>query len=250
MIICKGEKEIAQMRQAGRIVAGALELARKSVRPKLKTIELDIMIENYILTKGGKPAFKGYHGYPASICASINQEVVHGIPGSKRLSEGDIISVDIGVELNGYFADAAATFAIGKITDKAKRLMKTTELSLEAGIEQVRIGNKLSDISHAIQKKAEAAGYSVVRDYVGHGIGREMHEDPQIPNYGPPGQGPELREGMVLALEPMLNLGGSGVKVLSDSWSVVTADNSLSAHFEHSVAVTAVGPDILTKLAN
>lgn len=250
MIVCKGEKEISKMRRAGRIVAEALELARKNLRPKLRTIDLDIMIENFIVKKGATPAFKGYHGFPASICASINQEVVHGIPGNKRLTEGDIISIDIGVELEGYYADAAATFAVGRISEQAKNLMKVTELALEAGIAKATIGNRLSDISHAIQEKAEAAGYSVVRDYVGHGIGRQMHEDPQIPNYGPPGLGPELKEGMVLALEPMLNIGGSKVKVLADNWSVVTMDSSLSAHFEHSVAITGSGPDILTKLVN
>lgn len=250
MIVCKGEKEISKMRRAGRIVAEALELARKNLRPKLRTIDLDIMIENFIVKKGATPAFKGYHGFPASICASINQEVVHGIPGNKRLTAGDIISIDIGVELEGYYADAAATFAVGRISEQAKNLMKVTELALEAGIAKATIGNRLSDISHAIQEKAEAAGYSVVRDYVGHGIGRQMHEDPQIPNYGPPGLGPELKEGMVLALEPMLNIGGSKVKVLADNWSVVTMDSSLSAHFEHSVAITGSGPDILTKLVN
>lgn len=250
MIVCKGEKEISKMRRAGRIVAEALELARKNLRPKLRTIDLDIMIENFIVKKGATPAFKGYHGFPASICASINQEVVHGIPGNKRLTAGDIISIDIGVELEGYYADAAATFAVGRISEQAKNLMKVTELALEAGIAKATIGNRLSDISHAIQEKAEAAGYSVVRDYVGHGIGRQMHEDPQIPNYGQPGLGPELKEGMVLALEPMLNIGCSKVKVLADNWSVVTMDSSLSAHFEHSVAITGSGPDILTKLVN
>jgi len=238
------------MRQAGRIVAKALELARKNLRPKLRTIELDIMIENFIIKNGGKPAFKGYHGYPASICTSINQEVVHGIPGRRRLAAGDIISIDIGAEYNGYYGDAAATFAVGKISEEAKNLMEITEMSLKAGIAKALIGNRLSDISHAIQEKAEKAGYSVVRDYVGHGIGRQMHEDPQIPNYGPPGLGPELKEGMVLALEPMINIGSARVKVLSDNWSVVTMDNSLSAHFEHSVAITASGPEILTELVN
>lgn len=246
MIVCKSKAEIAVMREAGRIVAEALELARRSVRPKLKTIELDRSIENLILKSGGRPAFKGYHGYPASICASVNEEVVHGIPGERRLLSGDIVSIDIGVELNGYFADAAATFPVGEISGQARELLEITKLSLQAGISAAVLGSKLSDISHAVQAVAEGAGYAVVRDYVGHGIGRDLHEEPQIPNFGEFGRGPVLKEGMVLALEPMVNLGGYDVEVLSDNWTVVTVDGSLSAHFEHSVALTAEGPEILT----
>lgn len=246
MIVCKSKAEIAVMREAGRIVAEALELARRSVRPKLKTIELDRSIENLILKSGGRPAFKGYHGYPASICASVNEEVVHGIPGERRLLSGDIVSIDIGVELNGYFADAAATFPVGEISGQARELLEITKLSLKAGISTAVLGSKLSDISHAVQAVAEGAGYAVVRDYVGHGIGRDLHEEPQIPNFGESGRGPVLKEGMVLALEPMVNLGGYDVEVLSDNWTVVTVDGSLSAHFEHSVALTAEGPEILT----
>ncbi len=247
MIICKSPAEISKMREAGKVVASALKLANDNIRPGLTTIELDDMIENLIINSGSRPAFKGYHGYPASICASVNDEVVHCIPSERTLKSGDILSVDVGVELDGYFGDAAKTFAVGEVTDQAKNLMDITEKSLYAGIEMAKVGNRLSDISHEIQLTAESAGYTVVREYVGHGIGSEMHEDPQIPNFGPSGNGPLLKEGMVIALEPMVNVGDFEVKVRSDEWTVVTADGSLSAHFEHSVALTKDGPMILTK---
>lgn len=234
------------MRRAGKIVAGALDLVGRSVRPKLRTIELDRVIENFILKNGCRPAFKGYQGFPASICSSINEEVVHGIPGKRSLKPGDIISIDIGLELDGYYADAAATFPVGEISGEAVDLIEITKKALNKGIGMATAGNNLSDISHIIQATAESAGYSVVRDYVGHGIGREMHEEPQVPNFGLPGRGPELKEGMVLALEPMVNAGDYEVKVLADDWTVVTADGSLSAHFEHTVAITTDGPEILT----
>ncbi len=247
MIICKSPAEISKMREAGKVVASALKLANDNIRPGLTTIELEDMIENLIINSVARPAFKGYHGYPASICASVNDEVVHCIPSERTLKSGDILSVDVGVELDGYFGDAAKTFAVGEVTDQAKNLMDITEKSLYAGIEMAKVGNRLSDISHEIQLTAESAGYTVVREYVGHGIGSEMHEDPQIPNFGPSGNGPLLKEGMVIALEPMVNVGDFEVKVRSDEWTVVTADGSLSAHFEHSVALTKDGPMILTK---
>ena len=247
MITCKSPAEIKKMRKAGKVVAEALKLARENIRPGLMTIELDRMIENLIVNSGSRPAFKGYHGYPASICASINDEVVHSIPSKRSLKSGDIISIDVGVELEGYFGDAARTFAVGDINDEAKDLMSITEKSLLAGISMAKVGNRLSDISHEIQVTAESAGYTVVRDYVGHGIGNEMHEDPQIPNFGPSGNGPALKEGMVFALEPMVNVGDFEVKVRNDEWTVVTADGSLSAHFEHTVALTKDGVMILTK---
>jgi len=247
MIISKSPAEIEKMRKAGNVVAEALELAREKICPGLTTIELDKAIENLIINSGSRPAFKGYRGYPASICASVNDEVVHCIPSERSLKSGDIISIDIGVELDGYFGDAAKTFAVGDIKDEAKELISITEKSLQAGISMAKVGNRLSDISHEVQVTAEEAGYTVVRDYVGHGIGNEMHEDPQIPNFGPPGNGPVLKEGMVFALEPMVNVGDYEVKVRSDEWTVVTADGSLSAHFEHTIALTKDGPMILTK---
>lgn len=248
MIICKSPEEISLVREAGRIVARAMEAVRKSLRPKLRTSELDRLVENLITKSGGRPAFKGYNGFPASICVSINDEVVHGIPGDRRLSAGDIISIDIGVEFNGYFADAASTFPVGEISVQASELINAARRSLGTGISAALIGRHLSDISHAIQTEAETSGFSVVRDYVGHGIGRAMHEEPQIPNFGLPGKGPILKEGMVFALEPMLNIGGHEVEVMPDQWTVRTADRSLSAHFEHTVVVTAIGPRILTSL--
>jgi methionyl aminopeptidase len=248
MIILKSPEEIDKMSQAGKIVADALEELRRLVRPGVTTHELDMHSERFILDRGAKPAFKGYRDFPASLCASVNEEVVHGIPSKHRiLQEGDIIGMDLGAIVDGYYGDAAITVAVGKVDPEIEQLLKVTEESLYKGILKLTSKNRLSDISHAIQSHVEAAGYSVVRDFVGHGIGRDLHEDPQIPNYGSPDQGPRLMVGMVLAIEPMVNMRESGVKILSDNWTAVTKDGSLSAHFEHTVAITDNGPKILTK---
>jgi methionyl aminopeptidase len=246
MITLKNDEEIEKMRASGAVVAGALKLVSDKIASGVSTQELNDLVEEYILEKGGEPSFKGYSGYPKSICTSVNDQVVHGIPGERVLKEGDIVSVDVGVEMNGYHGDSAATFPVGKIDADAKRLLEVTRSALAKGIEMARPGNFLTDISHAVQKEAEGAGFSVVRKLVGHGIGRKMHEEPQVPNYGRPGRGVLLREGMVLAIEPMVNAGGYDVRVLEDEWTVVTADGSRSAHFEHTVAIRANGPDILT----
>jgi len=223
---------------------------RERVKPGVTTADLDRLAEEFIRREGGSPAFKGYRGFPATLCTSVNEEVVHGIPSSKkRLQEGDIIGVDVGAIVEGYYGDAAVTLPVGQISDEASRLIRVTEAALAAGLAKVKVGNRLSDISHAVQAVAEAEGYSVVRDFVGHGIGRNLHEDPQVPNFGKPGEGPRLKEGLVLAIEPMVNVGGREVEVLSDRWTVVTRDKSLSAHFEHTVALTSDGPKILTLAA-
>jgi methionyl aminopeptidase len=248
MVICKSPAEIEKMHEAGLIVWGALEAMRAMARPGLSTKELDEFAEDYTAKHGANPAFKGYRGYPGSVCTSVNQEVVHGIPSpTRRLREGDILSLDFGVELEGYFADAALTVPVGPVAPVREKLLRVTRESLDRAIEKVRPGNRLGDVSAAVQEWVEKNGYSVVREFVGHGIGTRMHEDPQIPNYGPPGQGPRLQEGMVLAIEPMVNVGGPGVKVLADEWTAVTEDGSDSAHFEHTVAVTSNGPWILTR---
>ncbi|MBT9151944.1 MAG: Methionine aminopeptidase 1 [Firmicutes bacterium] len=247
MIILKSEREIAIMREAGKIVALAIAEVTRAVRPGISTGELNALVENLMAKQGARPAFKGYHGYPASICTSINEEIVHGIPSLKVLKEGDIISIDIGAEINGYFADAAVTLAVGDIDPVSRRLLETTAQCLEAGIRQCTKDKRLSDISHAIQSVAESNGYSVVREYVGHGIGRAMHEDPQVPNFGKPGRGIKLSPGLVLAIEPMVNVGRFDTAVLDDNWTVVTKDGSRSAHFEHTVAITERGPEILTR---
>jgi methionyl aminopeptidase len=246
MIILKRDEEIERMRESGAIVASALRLVAEKVAPGVTTEELDELIAAHIRSRGAEPSFKGYNGYPASICASINEEVVHGIPGKRVLKEGDIVGIDVGAYKNGFHGDSAATFPVGEIGDEARRLLEATRAALYKGIERARPGNCLGDISHAVQSEVEAHGFSVVRKLVGHGIGRNMHEDPQVPNYGSPGKGIRLREGMVLAIEPMVNAGGPDVRVLEDDWTVVTADRSLSAHFEHTVAVRKNGPDILT----
>ncbi|GAP61889.1 MAG: type I methionyl aminopeptidase [Ardenticatenia bacterium] len=248
MIVIKSPREIAIMREAGRLVAQAHEIVRELLKPGITTREIDEKVEAFIRSQNAEPSFKGYHGYPASTCISINEELVHGIPGERRIEEGDIVSVDIGVYYKGYHGDSAWTYAVGPISPVAQRLLEVTERSLYAGIEQARPGNRLSDIGHAVQKVVEAAGFSVVREYVGHGIGREMHEDPQVPNYGEPGRGPRLRPGMTLAIEPMVCVGDWRTRVLSDKWTVVSADGSLTAHFEHTVAITEDGPEILTVL--
>jgi methionyl aminopeptidase len=248
MVICKSPVEIEKMHRAGLVVWGALEKMRAMVRPGISTKELDEFAESYTVENKAHPAFKGYRGYPGSVCTSINQEVVHGIPSaSRRVREGDILSMDFGVELDGYFADAALTVPVGKIAPERAKLLRVTRESLEHAIEKVRPGNRLGDVSAAVQEWVEKNGYSVVREFVGHGIGTRMHEDPQLPNYGTPGQGARLQEGMVLAIEPMVNTGGPAVKVLDDDWTAVTADGSDSAHFEHTVAVTKNGPWILTR---
>ncbi len=248
MITLKSPQEIKLMREAGRIVAETHELIRQAIKPGVTTKDLDVMAEEYILKRGGIPAFKGYGGFPASICASINHEVVHGIPGLKRLEEGDIISIDIGVLLQGYYGDSAKTHGVGQISQRAQQLIDVTRESFYQGLQYAREGYRLSDISNRIQTYVEAQGFSVVRDYVGHGIGTQMHEEPQIPNYGPPGKGPRLKAGMVLAIEPMINAGTFEVKVLTDGWTVVTLDGEYSAHYEHTVAITTDEPEILTVL--
>ena len=246
MIVRKSPEEIDKMAAAGRILARCHSMLRAKARPGVTTGELDQAAERFIRSQGAEPAFKGYRGFPGSICASPNSMVVHGIPGGYRLSRGDILSIDIGVILDGWVADAAITVPIGNVTPIAKRLLASTRQSLFDAVEQCRPGNHLSDIGHAVQKRVEADGFSVVRQLVGHGIGRDMHEDPQIPNYGEPGEGPLLEEGMVLAVEPMVNAGSHPIRVASDNWSVYSEDGSLAAHFEHTVAVTAEGPRILT----
>jgi methionyl aminopeptidase len=246
MIIRKSAKEIDKMASAGRVVADTLALLGEAVRPGMTTRELDALAEEYIRSRGGVPTFKGYHGFPASICTSPNSMVVHGIPGEYTIEDGDLITVDVGVTLGGFVADSAYTFAVGEIDDEAQRLLDVCQAALEAGIEQARAGNHIGDISAAVQRTTEEAGFSVVRSLVGHGIGRSMHEEPQIPNWGEPGRGPELAPGMTLAIEPMINAGSADVVVAEDRWSISTEDGSLSAHFEHTVAVTEDEPRILT----
>ncbi len=247
MIVLKSQDEIQRMAEACRIVAEVLEGIKRSVAPGIRTIELDEYTEAFIISRGARPAFKGYRGYPASVCTSINEQVVHGIPSSNRLREGDIISLDIGVHYRGFYGDAALTLPVGKVNAHAERLLAATEESLYRGIEKAVPGNRLSDVSAAIQECVEKEGFTVVRNFVGHGIGRDLHEEPQIPNFGKPGQGPEIREGMTLAIEPMVNAGGWEVMILDDGWTAVTKDGSLSAHFEHTIAVTKDGNVILTK---
>lgn len=246
MIIIKTPEEIAKMRKAGRVVAQALEILDEMVKPGVRTIALDRAVEEFFSKVGAIPSFKGYHGFPASICASVNDVVVHGIPGEQVLVEGDIIGIDIGAIVDGYHGDAARTFPVGQISSEAQRLLTVTQEALYCGIKQAVVGNRLSDISHAVQAHVEAAGFSVVRDFVGHGIGRSMHELPQVPNYGKPGRGIRLKAGMTLAIEPMVNVGGYEVEILEDDWTVVTVDGKLSAHFEHTVAITENGPEVLT----
>lgn len=246
MIAVRSAGELAIMREAGRITARALRAVGDAVAPGVTTTELDEVAVGVIRSAGARAAFKGYHGFPSTICASLNREVVHGIPGRRKLSEGDIVSVDVGAVIDGYFGDSARTFPVGRVSAEASRLLTATRESLEAGIACCRPGMRLGDLGAAIQAVAEDAGFSVVREYVGHGIGRAMHEDPQVPNYGVAGKGPVLLPGMVIAIEPMVNAGGFDVRQLDDGWTVVTADGSLSAHFEHTVAVTDDGPVIMT----
>jgi methionyl aminopeptidase len=253
VILLKSSAELSVMRQASRIVAEILAALRKKVAPGVTTDELDAMAERMTLEAGARPAFKGYRPrgvtYPKTLCVSINEEIVHGIPSGRKIKAGDIVSLDFGVVYDGYFGDAAVTVPVGKVTERALKLMAATRSSLYAGIDQARVGNRMSDISSAVQKTAESAGFSVVEDFAGHGIGRSLHEDPQVPNYFARGMpNPRLQSGMVLAIEPMVNEGTPRLKILNDGWTAVTADGKLSAHFEHSVAITDNGPEILTEL--
>jgi methionyl aminopeptidase len=246
MIIIRSSREIDQLRKANAIVAEVLEKLTRAVAPGVTTSELDQIAEGVILSRGAIPAFKGYRGFPRSVCISINEQVVHGIPDSRRLKEGDIVSIDVGTNLKGYFGDAAITLPVGEVDREGRRLLEVTEKALSIGIEAARVGNRLFDISHAIQEWVESQGFSVVRDFVGHGIGQSLHEEPQIPNFGPPRQGPRLEKGMIFALEPMVNEGTYEVKILPDGWTVVTADGKRSAHFEHTIAITDRAPEILS----
>ena len=246
MIILKSKQEIETMRVASRIVAEVLQELIKAARPGISTLELDAIAERRIRDRGAIPAFKGYRGFPNTLCVSLNEQVVHGIPSKRRLKEGDIVSLDLGAIWDGYYGDAAVTVPVGRIAPATERLLTTAEASLGVGIQSARPGNYLSDISHAIQMCAESYGYNVVRAFVGHGIGTALHEEPQVPNFGPPGRGPRLKAGMVLAIEPMVNVGDAEVEILEDGWTVVTADGQLSAHFEHTIAITDNGPEILT----
>jgi methionyl aminopeptidase len=247
VIVCKSAREIEQMRRANVLVADVLAELTDMVRPGVTTAELDAAAERLVRAAGAEPAFKGYRGYPATLCASVNDEVVHGIPADRALAAGDIISLDMGVKLDGFYGDSAVTVPVGAIEPEVERLLTITREALHKGIAQARPGGRVSDIGHAIQEHVEAAGFSVVREFVGHGIGAQLHEEPQIANYGEPGRGPRLAEGMVLAIEPMVNMGRPAVKVLRDGWTAVTRDGSLSAHFEHTVAVTKNGPVVLTE---
>ncbi|MFZ0888336.1 MAG: type I methionyl aminopeptidase [Candidatus Binataceae bacterium] len=255
MILLKSAEEIALMRKANQIVAEILDAVAAAVRPGISTDELDRMAEELIYQKGATPAFKGYAprgvAYPNSLCVSVNDEIVHGIPSGRKLKPGDIVGLDFGVVYKGFYGDSARTVAVGKIPERAERLLKVTREALYAGIEQARSGNRISDIAHAVQTRVEAAGYSVVEEFAGHGIGRNLHEDPQVPNYFRAGMpNPRLKEGMVLAIEPMVNEGRADLRILDDGWTAVTADGTLSAHFEHSVAITADGPQILSEPGN
>ncbi|UIJ66241.1 type I methionyl aminopeptidase [Bacillus cereus] len=248
MIICKTPREIEIMREAGRIVALTHQELKQHITPGITTKELDQIAEKTIQKYGATPSFKGYNGFPGSICASVNEELVHGIPGKRKLKEGDIISIDISAKYNGYHGDSAWTYPVGNISESVQKLLDVTEKSLYLGLEQVKPGERLSNISHAVQTHAEENGFSIVREYVGHGIGQDLHEDPQIPHYGPPNRGPRLKPGMVICVEPMVNQGRRYVKTLSDDWTVVTVDGKWCAHFEHTIALTEAGYEILTTL--
>ncbi len=246
MIVLKTPEEIKVMERASRLVAETLQALIREVRPGVTTDDLDHLAEQSIRSGGGVPAFKGYRSYPKTLCVSVNEEVVHGIPSKRTLKEGDIVGMDLGAIIEGFYGDSAVTIAVGEVDQKVAELLRVTQESLYKGIEKAVVGNRLSDISHAVQRHAESAGFSVVTEFVGHGIGRQLHEEPQVPNYGRPGQGPRLQVGMVLAIEPMINMGSAAVKILDDRWTAVTRDGSLSAHFEHTIAIEASGPRILT----
>jgi methionyl aminopeptidase len=249
MIVLKSAEEIKKIARASQVVAKVLQALKEKVKPGVTTKELDLFSEKKILQEGCKSAFLGYRNFPATLCVSINDEVVHGIPSEKRvIQEGDVVGLDLGVIYDGFYGDAALTVPVGEVPKKTLRLLEVTEAALYAGIRQAKVGGRVTDISHAVQVYAEAEGYSLVTEFVGHGIGRALHEDPQVPNFGPPGQGVRLREGMVLAIEPMVNMGKSDVYILDDKWTAVTSDGSLSAHFEHTVALTKEGPVILSRI--
>jgi len=248
MILLKSPQELATMEVANRIVAEILAGVQELVRPGVETRELDELAEEMCRSRQVEPAFKGYRGYPRSICVSVNEEIVHGIPGARRIQAGDLVSLDFGVKYQGYYGDAAVTLAVGEVDPRSRDLMAATEQALYAGISQAKVGRHLTDISHAVQAMVEGAGFGVIREFVGHGIGRSLHEDPQIPNFGPPGRGPRLQAGMTLAIEPMTSMGAWQVRILEDGWTAVTQDGSCAAHFEHTVAVTAQGPLILSRL--
>ena len=248
MISVKSKTDLAKMREAGRIAGGALKLAGESIRAGMSTLELDKIVHDYIVGCGAKPSFKGYGGFPGSACISINEEVIHGIPKAKKIiREGDIVSVDVGACINGFHGDTCATFASGKISDEAKALLEVTEASLYEAIKVAQVGARLGDVSHAVEEYCASRGYGIVRNYCGHGIGRELHESPEVPNYGRAGHGPRLTAGMTFCIEPMINVKGDDVRVLKDGWTTVTASGSLSAHFEHAIAITPDGPVILTQ---
>ena len=247
MIELKSPREIALMRRGGHILADVVDRLREVVKPGISTLEIDEDVEAFIRSRGALPAFKGYRGFPATVCISINEEVVHGIPSAhRRVKEGDIVGLDLGCIVEGYYADCAFTLAIGDVPPKVQQLLDVTRDSLDVAVAECRPGRRLSDVSHAVQAHVESHGFSVVRAFVGHGIGRALHEDPQIPNFGDPGRGPQLRAGMVLAIEPMVTMGSYDVKVLDDGWTAVTRDGSLAAHFEHTIAITEAGPEVLT----
>ncbi len=246
MVYLRDRREIEAIREAARLVAKTLDMLGREIRPGVTTAALDRLAETFIRDHGGRPAFKGYRGFPASICPSVNEEVVHAIPGPRRLDEGDLVGVDVGVEMGGYYGDSARTFAVGTVGEETERLMRVTREALMEGIARARGGNRVGDISHAIQTHVEHHGFSIVRSLVGHGIGREMHEEPAVPNFGPPDRGPRLMIGQVLAIEPMVNAGGSDVVTREDGWTVVTKDGSRSAHFEHTIAIGPNGPEILS----
>jgi methionyl aminopeptidase len=247
MIICKSPAEIEKLRKSGQVVRKVLLETSEKVRPGVTTLELERFVEKRLAQLGAKPASKGYRGYPWCLCTSVNNEIVHGMPSNRKLEEGDIIGLDLGVIVDGYYGDSALTVPVGKITDEAQKLLRVTEESLELGIQKARVGNRVGDISATVQEYVEANGFSIVRDMVGHGIGRDYHEEPQVPNFGQAGHGPALKEGMVFTIEPMVNFGGYAMRILDDNWTAVTVDGSNSAHFEHTVAVTRNGPDVLTR---
>jgi methionyl aminopeptidase len=249
MIVCRSKAEIEKLRRSAHIVVQVLDEMRHQVRPGITTLTLESFADKRLAELGVKAAFKGYRGYPSSLCASVNSEVIHGIPsGRRKLQPGDIVSLDLGVVLDGYYGDSALTVPVGDIDEPVRRLLRVTQECLELGIQQAKAGNRVGDISAAVQRHAESNGYSVVREFVGHGVGRALHEEPQVPNYGASGHGPLLKPGMVIAIEPMLNVGGAAVRVLEDRWTAVTVDGGYSAHFEHMVAITSNGADVLTRL--
>ncbi|NLI97440.1 type I methionyl aminopeptidase [bacterium] len=245
-MIIKSEAEIEGIRESGRILAAALKVAELELAPGKTTAEIDVVIEEYILSNGAKPVFKGYRGFPAASCISINEEVIHGIPGNRELKDGDLVKIDVGVSKNGFISDSSRSFAVGRTSDKIRKLVSVTRDTLDKAIDASRAGNRVGDISHTIEENARAAGFEVVKEYFGHGTGLSLHEEPNIPNYGPKGVGPLLEPGMTLAIEPMLNMGTGKIKLKEDNWTVVTADGKISAHFEHTIAITRKGPEVLT----